>query len=234
MTTTNTTAGVSNAVLQSLQKPETTGNNPNTGNAGSALGKDAFLQLLVTQMKNQNPLDPQENGEFVAQLAQFSSLESMQTLNESVATIGGAFLSSIALQASSLVGRNVVVETDKAVVDTSKEMKGSMNLTSSSTLTTVGIYNSDGDLVRTLELGSQKGGKVDFTWDGKDSDGEVAPAGTYTFKASGTIDGVAKTMTTNLPASVSSVTMGSNGSEMMLNLAGLGSIGLSKIQSIGI
>ncbi|MBM3108532.1 MAG: flagellar hook assembly protein FlgD [Pseudomonas sp.] len=233
MTTTNSTAGVSNAVLQSLQKPEAN-SNAKTGNAGSALGKDAFLQLLVTQMKHQNPLDPQENGEFVAQLAQFSSLEGMQTLNDSVATIGGAFLSSIALQASSLVGRNVVVETDKSVVDTSKEMKGSINLTSSSTLTTVGIYDSEGELVRTLDLGSQKGGKVDFTWDGKDSDGEIAPAGTYTFKASGTIDGTAKAMTTNLPASVSSVTMGGNGSEMMLNLAGLGSIALSKIQSIGI
>ncbi|MFK8332769.1 flagellar hook assembly protein FlgD [Pseudomonas sp. BJa5] len=229
----STTDSVSSSVLQSLQKPETSGNSK-TGTAGSALGKDAFLQLLVTQMKNQNPLDPQENGEFVAQLAQFSSLEGIQTLNDSVANIGGAFLSSVALQASSLVGRNVVVQTDKAVVDTSKEMRGSVNLTSSSTATTVGIYDSDGELVRTLDLGSQKGGRVDFTWDGKDSDGAVAPAGTYSFKASGTIEGVATTMTTNLPASVSSVTMGSNGSEMMLNLAGLGSIGLSKIQSIGI
>lgn len=229
----STTDSVSSSVLQSLQKPETNGNSK-TGTAGSALGKDAFLQLLVTQMKNQNPLDPQENGEFVAQLAQFSSLEGIQTLNDSVANIGGAFLSSVALQASSLVGRNVVVQTDKAVVDTTKEMRGSVNLTSSSTATTVGIYDSEGELVRTLDLGSQKGGRVDFTWDGKDSDGEVAPAGTYSFKASGTIEGVATTMTTNLPASVSSVTMGSNGSEMMLNLAGLGSIGLSKIQSIGI
>ncbi|MDD2060796.1 flagellar hook assembly protein FlgD [Pseudomonas sp. GD03860] len=233
MSTTDSVNNVSNSVLQSLQKQESTSNNK-TGTAGSALGKDAFLQLLVTQMKHQNPLDPQENGEFVAQLAQFSSLEGIESLNSSVSTIGGAFLSSIALQASSLVGRNVMVQTDKSVVDTSKDMKGSVNLTSSSTMTTVGIYDSEGELVRTLDLGSQKGGQVDFTWDGKNSDGEVAPAGTYTFKASGTIEGVATTMTTNLPASVSSVTMGSNGSEMMLNLTGLGSIALSKIQSIGI
>ncbi|MNH46631.1 flagellar basal body rod modification protein [compost metagenome] len=60
------------------------------------------------------------------------------------------------------------------------------------------------------------------------------PAGTYTFKATGSIDGTATSMTTNLPATVTSVTMGTNGAEMTLNLAGLGSIALSKIQSIGV
>ncbi|KEY89694.1 flagellar hook assembly protein FlgD [Pseudomonas capeferrum] len=233
MTTTNSTSDVGSAYLTSLQK-QTSKTDSSTGAAGSALGKDAFLQLLVTQMKNQNPLDPQENGEFVAQLAQFSSLESMQTLNETVNYIAGSFQSSQALQASSLVGRNVIVQTDKAVVDTSKELKGSVNLTSSSTATSVGIYDKDDKLVRTLDLGTKAAGKTDFTWDGKGEDGEVLAEGTYTFKATASIDGKATAMTTNLPATVTSVTMGSNGAEMTLNLAGLGSIALSKVQSIGI
>lgn len=233
MSSTSTTGSVSNSVLTSLQK-QGSASNPNTGTAGSALGKDAFLQLLVTQMQNQNPLDPQDNGEFVAQLAQFSSLEGMQSLNSSVSTIVSSFQSSQALQASSLVGRNVIVQTDKAMVDTSKEMNGSINLTSSSTATTVGVYDSEGNLVRTLDLGTKAGGRIDFVWDGKDGDGEVVDPGTYTFKATATIDGVATAMSTNLPATVSSVTMGTNGSEMILNLAGLGSVGLSKVQTIGI
>ncbi|WP_060493044.1 flagellar hook assembly protein FlgD [Pseudomonas sp. NBRC 111140] len=233
MTTTNSTSDVNSAYLTSLQK-QASKNNSNTGAAGSALGKDAFLQLLVTQMKNQNPLDPQENGEFVAQLAQFSSLESMQSLNDSVTYIAAGLQSSQALQASSLVGRNVIVQTDKAVVDTSKDLKGTVNLTSSSTATSVGIYDKDDKLVRTIDLGTQKAGKIEFAWDGKNDDGEVAAAGTYTFKATASIDGKATAMTTNLPASVTSVTMGTNGSEMTLNLAGLGSVALSKIQSIGI
>ena len=233
MTTTNSTSDVGSAYLTSLQQQRSK-TDSSTGAAGSALGKDAFLQLLVTQMKNQNPLDPQENGEFVAQLAQFSSLESMQSLNDSVTYIAAGLQSSQALQASSLVGRNVIVQTDKAVVDTSKDMKGTVNLTSSSTATSVGIYDKDDKLVRTLDLGTQKAGKVDFTWNGLNDDGEAAPAGTYTFKATASIDGKATAMTTNLPASVTSVTMGSNGSEMTLNLAGLGSVALSKIQSIGI
>lgn len=233
MTTTNSTTEAGSAYLTSLQK-QTSKTDSSTGSAGSALGKDAFLQLLVTQMKNQNPLDPQENGEFVAQLAQFSSLESMQSLNDSVTSIAAGLQSSQALQASSLVGRNVIVETSKALVDTSKEMKGTVNLTSSSTATSVGIYDKDDKLVRTIDLGTQKAGKIDFTWNGLNDDGEAVAAGTYTFKATASIDGKATTMTTNLPASVTSVTMGTNGSEMTLNLAGLGSVALSKIQSIGI
>ncbi|MFI7837187.1 MULTISPECIES: flagellar hook assembly protein FlgD [Pseudomonas] len=233
MTTTNSTTEAGSAYLTSLQK-QTSKTDSSTGSAGSALGKDAFLQLLVTQMKNQNPLDPQENGEFVAQLAQFSSLESMQSLNDSVTSIAAGLQSSQALQASSLVGRNVIVETNKALVDTSKEMKGTVNLTSSSTATSVGIYDKDDKLVRTIDLGTQKAGKIDFTWNGLNDDGEAVAAGAYTFKATASIDGKATTMTTNLPASVTSVTMGTNGSEMTLNLAGLGSVALSKIQSIGI
>ncbi|MCY1421509.1 Basal-body rod modification protein FlgD [compost metagenome] len=230
MTTTN---NVSNSVLTSLQK-QTETTNSSTGKAGSALGKDAFLQLLVTQMQNQNPLDPQDNGEFVAQLAQFSSLEGMQSLNASVNTIVGNFQSSQALQASSLVGRNVMVAADSATVDTSKGMTGSVNVTSSSTATTVGVYDSKGNLVRSIDLGSQSAGVTSFTWDGKNGDGELVEAGKYSFKATATLSGIETAMTTNLPATVNSVTMGSNGAEMTLNLAGMGSVALSKIQSIGI
>jgi flagellar basal-body rod modification protein FlgD len=127
MTTTSINNGVSSSVLDSLQKT-TSSTDSSTGAAGSALGKDAFLQLLVTQMQNQNPLDPQDNGEFVAQLAQFSSLESMQSLNSSVGTIVNNYQSSQALQASSLVGRSVIAQTDSAVVDTTKGLTGSTSI----------------------------------------------------------------------------------------------------------
>jgi flagellar basal-body rod modification protein FlgD len=233
MTTVNSTTGVSASVLDSLQK-QTSTTDSSTGTAGSALGKDAFLQLLVTQMQNQNPLDPQDNGEFVAQLAQFSSLESMQSLNSTVDTIASNYQSSQALQASSLVGRSVIVQTDSAVVDPTKGLTGSVALTASSSNTTVGVYDTKGTLVRSLDLGSQSAGNASFTWDGKDSDGNVVDAGTYTFKAAATIDGTATAMSTYLPATVNSVTMGTSGSEMTLNLAGLGSVALSNVQTIGI
>jgi len=98
----------------------------NSATGKKALGKDAFLQLLVTQLKNQNPLEPQDNGEFVAQLAQFSSLEGITTLNDTVSGLASNYNSSQALQASSLVGRSVIAPSDKSVVDTSKSFSGTI------------------------------------------------------------------------------------------------------------
>lgn len=199
----------------------------------SSLGKDQFLQLLVAQMNNQNPLDPQTNSEFVAQLAQFSTVEGLDNLNTSVESILSSTQSSQALQASSLVGRKVIVTTNKAVVDTSETMKGSINLTGASTNVYVNVVDSKGNTVNRINLGAQNAGQVSFMWDGKDSSGNVAPNGTYTFQAEAAIDGKTVAMSTNLPANVDSVTLGLNGAEMTLNLAGLGSVALSKVKVIG-
>ncbi|QOY70344.1 flagellar hook assembly protein FlgD [Pseudomonas sp. OST1909] len=204
-----------------------------TGN--QALGKDAFLQLLVTQLKNQNPLSPQDNGAFVAQLAQFSSLEGINTLNDSVNNISSNFSSSQALQASSLVGRSIIIQTDKAMVDTSKSMNGSVEVPSAVGNVSVKITDKDGNVVRTVDMGAQSAGSQSFIWDGKNDKGEVAPAGTYTFNASTKNDkGDSVSLATSLPATVTSVTLSKTGGEMLLNLAGgMGSVKLSQIQTIG-
>lgn len=232
MTTTNTSNDVGSSYLKSLQKTDSK-NSSTTGQAGSALGKDAFLQLLVTQMKNQNPLDPQESGEFVAQLAQFSSLEGIQTLNSSVNGILTGIGSSQALQATSLVGRSVIVQSDKAVVDTTASFNGQVVVPQSISDAKVSIKDKDGNVVKTIQLGSQKAGTADFIWDGTNEKGEKVAPGTYTFTAETTVDGKAKTLSTLLPARVNSVSF-QNGSEMMLDLAGIGKIGISKVTSIGI
>ena len=200
-----------------------------------ALGKDAFLQLLVTQLKNQNPLSPQDNGAFVAQLAQFSSLEGINTLNDSVNAISSNFSSSQALQASSLVGRSIITQTDKAMVDTSKSMTGSVAVTAATGNVSVKITDKDGNVVRTIDMGAQSAGNSSFIWDGKNDKGEVAPAGTYTFAASTKNDkGDSVALLTSLPATVTSVTLSKTGGEMLLNLAGgMGSVKLSQIQTIG-
>ncbi|MFD2883021.1 flagellar hook assembly protein FlgD [Pseudomonas lini] len=212
-----------------------TGSLTSAATGGKELGKDAFLQLLVTQLKkNQNPLDPQDNSEFVAQLAQFSSLEGITTLNDTVSGLASSYSSSQALQASSLVGRSVIAQTDKAVVDTSKSLNGTVVVPTSVPAATVKITNSEGKTIRTLELGSQSAGNASFIWDGKDDAGAVAPAGTYTFGATATIDSKATSLITYLPATVNSVTISQTGGELMLNLAGMGSVALSKVQTIGI
>jgi len=197
------------------------------------LGKNEFLELLVTQLNNQNPLEPQENGEFIAQLAQFSTVEGVEKLNSSMETMLSGYQSSQALQASSLVGRKVIVPSDKAVVDTSETFKASLVLPTSSSNVSVNVYDSAGTVVNRINMGQQEAGNVSFMWDGKDSSGKTLPPGTYKFEAQATYQGETKGLYTLLPANVDSVTLGQNGGELMLNLAGVGSIALSQVQVIG-
>lgn len=218
-------ATTSTSVLDQFKIKETT--------KTKELGKDQFLQLLVAQMNNQNPLDPQTNSEFVAQLAQFSTVEGLDNLNKSVNTILSSTQSSQALQASSLVGRKVMVPSSKAVVDPAEGLTGTVSLTSSTSNLYVNVLDEKGNTVNRVNLGAQKAGAVSFTWDGKDSSGNPVAKGTYTFKAEAGVDGKTVAMGTVLPANVDSVTLGQNGGEMTLNLAGLGSIALSKVQVIG-
>ncbi|MBI6704059.1 flagellar hook assembly protein FlgD [Pseudomonas viridiflava] len=219
---------VSTSFVNSLQNPT-----PTKTDSTGTLGKDSFLQLLVTQMKNQNPLDPQDNTEFVAQLAQFSSVESLQNLTTTVDSIAGSYQSSQALQASSLVGRSVIINAGSTAVDTAKGMVGSIAVPATSSVTSVKIYDAQSNLVNTVDLGTLPAGSTSFAWDGKASDGTVAPAGTYSFTAAGSVDGKNTQFTTYLPAIVNSVTLGVNGAETKLNLAS-GSVALSKVQTIGI
>ncbi|NLY14053.1 MAG: flagellar hook assembly protein FlgD [Gammaproteobacteria bacterium] len=197
------------------------------------LGKNEFLELLVAQLNNQNPLEPQSNGDFIAQLAQFSTVEGVEKLNGSMQTILSGYQSSQALQASSLVGRKVIVPSETAVVDTAETFKASLVLPQSSSNVYVNVYSAGGTLATRLNLGAQEAGSVSFMWDGKNSEGEVMSPGTYKFEAQASIDGETKGLYTLLPANVDSVTLGQGNGELLLNLAGLGSVPLSQVQIIG-
>ena len=197
------------------------------------LGKDQFLQLLVAQMNNQDPLSPQENGEFIAQLAQFSTVEGIENMNTSMEALLSGYQSSQALQASSLVGRTVIVPSDKAIVDTANGVEGQFALPENSGAVSIKVLDSAGSLVHTINMGGLEAGMHDFKWDGKNASGEVLPPGAYTFEANAAVDGTTKQLATLLPANVDSVSLGAgNNGELLLNVAGLGSISLSNVYSI--
>ena len=220
------TVGAAGSVLEKYQIK-------NESNSSKELGKNQFLELLVAQLNNQNPLEPQGNGEFIAQLAQFSQVEGIEKLNSSMGSLLSGYQSSQALQASSLVGRKVIVQTDKALVDTSESFKASAVLPVSSNNVFVNVYDNAGSLVNRINLGQQPAGNVSFIWDGKNAKGALMPPGTYKFEAQATVGNKNKGLYTMLPANVDSVVLPQNGGELMLNLAGIGSIGLSKVQIIG-
>lgn len=223
----DSSAGATSSVLDQYQIKN------NTSAKKSELGKDEFLNLLVAQLNNQDPLSPQDNGAFIAQLAQFSQVEGIGKLNTSMESLLSGYQSSQALQASSLVGRKVIVPSNRAEVDTSQTFKGGLTLPASSSNVAVNVYDNSGALVSRVNLGQQAAGNVSFMWDGKDASGNLLPPGSYRFEAQAAINNEVVALATNLPANVDSVTLGQNGGELMLNLAGLGSIGLSKVQVIG-
>lgn len=197
----------------------------------SELGKDAFLRLMITQMKNQNPLEPQANAEFVAQLAQFSSLEGITNLNETVSSLASGFQSNQALQASALVGRTVKIETDKAYLPEGGFVYGTVDLPASTASVRLNIYNTKGEMVYQEELGAQAAGELAFAWDGELEDGTTLAPGAYRFEAIATIDGKPEQVATYLSANVNSVTVGANQS-MTLNINGIGPMALSEIKEI--
>jgi len=205
------------------------------------LGQEAFLELMITQLKNQDPLSPQDNGEFVAQLAQFSSVEGIDRLNTSFDSFAGSFQSNQALQASSLVGRSVTVPTDRTLIQAGSDVSGSLELQSTSSDVTMKIYDSNGTLVENISLGAQPAGEMLFRWNGaqmevngktlnwQSNNSGGLPAGEYVFDVQATQNGKAVQQTTYLSANVNSVTIG-NGQELKLNLAGIGSFSMSDVK----
>src|SRR5690606_24563397 len=169
-----------------------------------------------------------------AQLAQFSTVEGIEKMNSSIDAMASSFQSSQALQASSMVGRTVVFPSDRAMVDPAEGFTGQFVLPQPSQMVLVNVYDEAGSMVATINLGAQETGIRDFAWDGQDASGNPLPAGKYRFEAQASINGETTQLATLLPANVDSVSLGAgHGGEMVLNLAGLGSIGLSDGFTLG-
>ena len=226
-------SGDSAAILAALNKKNSTSSSTTstTGGAEQTLGQDSFMKLLITQLKNQNPLNPQDNTAFVAQLAQFSSLQGIQTLNSTVSGLAGGLQSSQALQASALVGRTVSVESTKANLYDKGAVYGSIDLAKSTSGLTLNIYDNTNKLVFTKALGPQEAGDLPFGWDGTATDGTQLPAGTYRFEALAQDDGKSVAQTMYLGNNVNSVTIGAN-QAVILNVDGVGQVALSDVKEI--
>ncbi|MCG8603884.1 flagellar hook assembly protein FlgD [bacterium] len=150
------------------------------------LGKDDFLRILVTQLQNQDPINPLKAEEFAAQLAQFSSVEQLQNVNtnlESVMELDASLNRTINnTLATTFIGKSVTAVGDRISLKADGESVSlHYELASPSAKTVVEIRNEAGVLVRTAELSAQASGRHQFEWDGKDNSGDDLQAGTYTF-----------------------------------------------------
>lgn len=195
-------------------------------------GQEQFLTLMLAQLQNQSPLEPMQNGEFLTQMAQFSSASGMQELKTSFNSVAATLQSNQALQASSLVGRSVQISSNGGHLASGENLKGIVDLPASVGNLTINIMGENGELIKTLELGQQSGGEVSFAWDGFGDDGEANPEGNYLLSAEVQVDGETYSLQTYVETSIESVTIGQGGQGLVLNLSDLGSVQLDQIRKI--
>jgi len=172
-------SGVSDATALSRE------NEPVAGS--SEMNRDTFLMLLTTQLQNQDPTAPMDNQEFVAQLAQFTTLEQQVTMNSTMESVYMGIASMNNATMAALVGTDVVAvgngfEYDGEAESVELHYKADDDV-SSGTLT---IYDEEGRVVYSREISGLDEGEGSLTWDGTDSSGERAEAGNYTFEITGT------------------------------------------------
>ncbi len=196
------------------------------------LGLETFLKLMVTQLNNQDPMKPMENGEFLTQIAQFGSVTGIETLNKTVADLSASLTSGQALQAGYLVGRDVLVPTDAAAMTNSGSVRGRLDIPANTGGVTVRVEDSAGQLVRELDLGPAPAGPVDFKWDGLDEAGEHVDAGYYRVTAEMLAGQGGQSLPVQMYARVDSVSLGANGGGLTLNLEGLGAVAFDSVSQI--
>jgi flagellar basal-body rod modification protein FlgD len=155
------------------------------GGGNNAMGQDAFLKLLVAQLKNQDPLNPQDNYEFVAQLAQFSSLEQTIGINDRLDQLGLQSQGLQNTQVIALVGKEVTVKGNIVTLDgQGSKVPISFITEKASASSEVVIRDQNGRAIRTLAVGPKAAGKITVQWDGRNDDGLAQPAGAYQVTAS--------------------------------------------------
>ena len=207
-----------------------------TANSASSLGTlggTDFITLMLAQLQNQDPTSPVDSNTFLTQLAQLSEVQGITSLNTSFGALSNSLTSNQALQASSLLGHQALVNSSTATIADGATVTGAVNVPQSTSQVTLSITDSNGALVSQINLGAQSAGLANFSWNGTTGSGSQAPAGTYTLAATyagATSGGTAATTLVN--GTVESVSMGAGSAGLTLNVAGVGSVPFSNVQQI--
>lgn len=224
----------SNAFLSSLQTSSSSGTSgSSTSGLGGLADVNTFYKLLVTQLTNQDPMNPLSNQDLSAQLAQFSTASGVQGLQQSMATLTAQLAQTQGLQAANLVGQTVVFDNNSISLPASGGSAGGFTLASAAQNVQVQVQNGAGQTVNTLQLGALPTGVQTFNWDGTNASGQAAPAGNYTFNVTA-LDASGQPVAA-VPfgtGKVQSVYLsGSNGPSLQLQ-GQSGSVPLSSIQGV--
>jgi flagellar basal-body rod modification protein FlgD len=152
------------------------------GASGSTMNKDAFLKLLVAQLQHQDPLNPTQGTEFVTQLSQFALVEQAVSQSQQLGVLGTQLTGLSNEGVTSLVGKNVTVKGSSVRFDGVTSVSSGATLDGPAASVSVDVVDASGKTVKSLDLGGRAAGAMSIHWDGRDASGNLAPAGSYSFK----------------------------------------------------
>jgi len=196
------------------------------------LGQEDFLALMVTQLQNQDPFQPMENGEFLGQMAQFSTVSGIGEMSASLNQLAESLYASQALQASSMIGKSVLTEGGIANLGAEGSVNGAVDLPNAASDVFVRITAPNGQVVRELSLGTRDAGLANYEWDGVAADGTRAPAGQYLISAGFREGGRETALPTLVTTRVASVSLSAGGSNTRITTETGAELSLSQIRAV--
>jgi flagellar basal-body rod modification protein FlgD len=211
-------------------------NNQAAGNAlGSVASKDKlgqaqFMQLMIAQLRNQDPTKPVDPSQFLGQLAQFGTVSGIQDMQNSLSTLSDSLRSSQLLGGTSLVGHDVLAVADTARLGAAGGLSGAIEIPEGTNAAVVVVTDASGQLVRRIPLSTQQG-MAEFQWDGNTDLGDRAPAGNYSITALANVGGFDEQLETQLASRVGSVTLDPATNNLTVN-TDIGPIPLSRVRRV--
>jgi flagellar basal-body rod modification protein FlgD len=194
------------------------------------LGQEDFMQLMVTQLRNQDPFKPLEPEQFLGQLAQFSTVSGIESMRNSLSGLSASLQGSQVLQGATLVGRSVLAAGQVAQLSDSGTIAGALGVPAGASSVQVRVLDAGGGLVRTFGVPAN-GDLSEFSWDGLDNVGTRMPAGRYALEAVAAVGGRQESVEMLLRQRVDSVTIDPAGGALRLNTPG-GAIALGDVRRI--
>ena len=194
------------------------------------LGQAQFMQLMIAQLRNQDPTQPMDPANFLGQLAQFGTVSGIQGMQDSISTLSDSLRSSQVLGGTALVGHYGLADASEGSIGATGEIAGTTTIPEGATEASLVITDSSGQLIRRMPISNQQG-EAQFLWDGTTDLGTRAPAGNYTVSAIAKVGGVEEQLATQLVGHVGSVTIDPNNYSLTLN-TDLGPIALGRVRRV--
>ena len=210
-------------------------NNAAANKSNDELNQSDFIELLVAQVKNQDPTKPMDPSEFMNQLTQSSMVNGINDLQKSFDSLATKLTSDQSMQAAGLVGKSVLLAGGETLLAAGGSINGQFNLDQTTSDVKINIYNSNDELVKTLPLSGDKAGELFFKWDGIDDSGTAVPEGEYLVTAQALIDGEQQAIPVSLETHIESISLNnSDGTQAgtLLNLASGHTVALGELQEI--